>query len=110
FETLSLGRLLRSHSQSCSFRLRLLPMGGLRRAIPAGGRSPRGLSCPAAGAGGGFGLPAHAGRTLFQTLTSFSCHCSRVGLTPLLTVSSKSPGKICSENGGSGRTGALFIM
>jgi hypothetical protein len=33
-----------------------------------------------------------------------------VDLTPLLTVSSKSPGKICSQNRGSGITGALFIM
>ena len=42
-EALSLGRLLRVHSQSYSFRLRFVPVDGLRHADPSAGRSPRGL-------------------------------------------------------------------
>src|SRR5262249_39123997 len=39
-------------------------------------------------------LPAHAGRALLRTMTtSFLCHSSRVGLTPLLTIPRKTPGR-----------------
>ena len=42
-EALSLRSLLRIHSQSCSFRLRLLPVRGLGHASPVPGNAPRGL-------------------------------------------------------------------
>src|SRR5579885_475048 len=110
-EALSLSSLLRIHSQSCSFRLRLVPMRGLRHGNPGPRQSSRGMSGPPARAGGGFRcLPAHAGRTFLRTTTSFISHSSRVGRTPLLTVPRKSPEKICSRSGGSSVSGALFIM
>src|SRR6202044_3528785 len=69
-EALPLRSLLRGHSQTCSFRLRLAPGSGLCRAgdDPGTGR-PRGLSWPSACAGGGFAcLAAHAGRALLRTM------------------------------------------
>jgi len=96
-EALPLRSLLRIHSQTCSFRLRLSPGDGLCHADPGPGR-PRGLSWPSACAGGGFAcLPAGAGCALLRTMTtSFLCHSSRVGLTPLLTVPRKPPGRTSS--------------
>jgi hypothetical protein len=42
-EALPLRSLLRIHSQTCSFRLRLAPRDGLCHANPTPGRPPRGL-------------------------------------------------------------------
>src|SRR5262249_34077445 len=97
-EALPLRSLLCIHSQTCSFRLRrLAPRDGLCHADPGSGR-PRGLSWPPACARGGFAcLPAYAGRALLRTMTtSFLCHSSRVGLTPLLTIPRKTPRRTSS--------------
>src|ERR1700722_1044827 len=97
-EALPLRSLLRGHSQTCSFRFRLAPGSGLCRASDPGAGRPRGLSWPSACAGGGFpclathSLAACAGRALLRTMTtSFLCHSSRVGLTPLLTIPRNPP-------------------
>ena len=81
-EALSLGRLLRNHSLRYSLR---------RIRLRSAGRLGHG-SHPADGAAGSLrGSPALRRRGfadgLFGPVTSFSCHCFRVVLTPLLTVS-----------------------
>ena len=111
-EALPLRSLLRGHSgQTCSFRLRLAPG---RRALPRVTRAavgPRGLCWPSARAGGGFPcLPAHAGRALLRTMTtSFLCHSSRVGLTPLLTIPRNPPGRTGLTNRESAYRGCVSL-
>src|SRR5262245_16378924 len=80
-EALSLCSLLiASHSGHDSFAGHLAVAGNLGCGSPTADGAARGVGSPPH-CSRLFVSAAHAGGTLLRLMTSFSCHCSRVGLT-----------------------------